>query len=134
MIIDTTRKAILILCDHDTLYAAIQLKLSDLTDVELLRFEPEGKAQYTDRDFDLLIAATISPTKNPLSILDSALSSAFLPAQAGNAPVLIISEHPSSPSDNKITYLNFPFDMDKLALTVTEILAKRSRQNSNLVC
>jgi hypothetical protein len=45
----------------------------------------------------------------------------------GQVPVLIISEQPSRPeSDDLITYLNFPFDMDDLNRTVVDILEKRS--------
>jgi hypothetical protein len=57
----------------------------------------------------------------------SILSKASLLNCVGEVPVLIISEQPSRPeSDDRITYLNFPFDMDDLNITVVEILEKRS--------
>ena len=60
----------------------------------------------------------------------SVLSKASLLGSVGQVPVLVISEQPSRPeSDDKITYLNFPFDMDDLTDTVAEILEDRQRAN-----
>ena len=127
MTTDVIGKVALILCDYDALYAAIELKLSSLPDVQVTRLdlaptEPH-RGRRPDGDFDLIIVATVSPTGDPLSIL----SRASLLGWVGEVPVLIISERPSSPeSDDKITYLNFPFDMDELTHTVKGILDKRS--------
>jgi DNA-binding response OmpR family regulator len=127
MTTDVISKVALILCDYDALYAAIELKLSNLPDVQVTRLdlaptEPH-RSQRPDGDFDLIIVATVSPTGDPLSIL----SKASLLGRVGEVPVLIISERPSSPeSDDRITYLNFPFDMDELTYTVRGILDKHS--------
>lgn len=71
--------------------------------------------------FDLIIVASVSPIHNPLSILYHA---ALLQC-IGQIPVLIISEQPSRPaSDDKIIYLNFPFDLENLAEIVAGILGQ----------
>ena len=58
----------------------------------------------------------------------SMLSRTSLLNRVGQVPVLVISEQPSKPeSDDKITYLNFPFDMDDLTDTVADILEDRHR-------
>ena len=127
MTTDVISKVALILCDYDALYTAIELKLSGLPDVQVTRLNlaPTGPRRdlRPDGDFDLIIVATVSPTGDPLSIL----SRASLLGRVGEVPVLIISERPSSPeSDDRITYLNFPFDMDELTYTVRGILDKHS--------
>ncbi len=127
MTTDVISKVALILCDYDALYAAIELKLSSLPDVQVTRLDlaptEQQRGRRADGDFDLIIVATVSPTGDPLSIL----SRASLLRRVGEVPVLIISERPSSPaSDDMITYLNFPFDMDELTRTVKGILDKRS--------
>jgi hypothetical protein len=54
------------------------------------------------------------------------LSRVSLLDSVGRTPLLIISEQPSrSESDDKITYLNFPFDIDQLTGTVRQILDNR---------
>ncbi len=116
---------VLVLCDHDALYAAIQLKLTSLSEVRVTRFEsalPEQQGnQPALTDFDLIIVATLSAISDP----DYAISKAPLPIRTLETPVLIISECPSrADSGDKITYLNFPFDLDELACTVSTILAR----------
>lgn len=118
-------KEVYVLCDHDALYAAIELKLSSLPQVHVLRREsnpatPLDKGRPT-AESDLIIVAPVPPISDPMSIL----SKASLLSCVGEIPVLVISEQPSRPeSDDKITYLNFPFDMDDLNNTVIEILEK----------
>ena len=73
-------------------------------------------------DVDLIILATVSP-----AVICCPLLSIVAARPDGRAPVLIISERSSSPeSDDRITFLNFPFDMDGLPLTGSKILDERS--------
>ena len=115
----------LILCDYDALYAAVELQLSSLQQARVIRYKSNSSAAATE-DFpadkvDLIIVATVSPAKDPMALL----SKAALLNRVGETPVLIISELPSrSESDDRITYLNFPFDIDQLPGTVKHILDK----------
>jgi hypothetical protein len=120
-------KEVYVLCDHDALYTAIELKLSGLPQVHVLRRDSNPTTQPDKgrpaAESDLIIVAPVPPISDPMSIL----SKASLLNCVGEVPVLIISEQPSRPeSDDRITYLNFPFDMDDLNITVVEILEKRS--------
>ncbi len=120
-------KEVYVLCDHDALYAAIELKLSGLAQVHVLR-RPSHAAALPDKgrspaESDLIIVAPVPPIRDPMAIL----ARASLLGCVGKVPVLVISEQPSRPqSDDKITYLNFPFDMDDLNRTVVEILGQCS--------
>lgn len=122
---DVMSKEVYVLCDHDALYTAIELKLSGLPQVHVLRRE-SNPATQPDKgrpaaESDLIIVAPVPPISDPMSIL----SKASLLNCVGEVPVLIISEQPSRPeSDDRITYLNFPFDMDDLNNTVVELLEK----------
>ena len=122
---DVMSKEVYVLCDHDALYTAIELKLSSLPQVRVLRREPHPATPpdngHRATESDLIIVAPVPPISDPMSIL----SKASLLNCVGEVPVLIISEQPSRPeSDDKITYLNFPFDMDDLNNTVVELLEK----------
>jgi len=127
MITDTLRKKILVLCDHDALYSAIELKLSDLPQTNIVRSAltlPELTTAMTlFEDVDLIILATVSSMADLLPALMD-----LLPGNQIKKPlVLIISEHLSIPElDDRITFLDFPFDMDGLPLTVTKILGRSS--------
>ena len=125
MTTDLANPKVLILCDYDALYSAIELKLSRLPEMDVIRLGTEP----TDRQIEqlrregcrLMIVATVSTSHDPMSIL----SRAALLDRVGETPVLIISEQPSRPeSDDKITYLNFPFDLDQLPPTVKDILSE----------
>jgi hypothetical protein len=60
-------------------------------------------------DVDLIILATVSPRADLVPALIDLLPS----SQIGKPLVLIISEHLSAPeADDRITFLDFPFDMD----------------------
>jgi len=113
-----------VLCDHNALYAAIELKLSGLPYVDVIRIE-SNSAQWpanSSLSGDLIIVASVLPDNDPMSVL----AEASLLNCVGQVPVLIISELPSRPeSDDRITYLNFPFDMDDLTHTTMDILHKR---------
>lgn len=125
MMTDVMSKQVHVLCDYDALYAAIELKLSGLPQVQVTRYEssPADRPEDGRVAGDLIIVAPIPPIVDPMSIL----SKASLLDCVGQVPVLIVSEQPSRPeSDDRITYLNFPFDMDDLSCTVVGILEKRS--------
>lgn len=121
-------KQVHVICDHDALYGAIELKLSCLPQLRVTRLETnsveqlshnEPQTKYPAEEIDLIIVAPVPPINDPISIL----ARAALLDQVGRVPVLIISEHPSKPpSDNKISHLNFPFDIDDLTATVAGIL------------
>jgi len=122
---DVMSKQVHVLCDYDALYAAIELKLSGLPQVRVIRLDSLSPEHSNNGRFagDLIIVAPVPPINDPMYIL----SRASLLDQVGQVPVLIISEQPSrSESDDRITYLNFPFDMDDLNCTVVDILEKRS--------
>jgi hypothetical protein len=124
MMTDVMSKQIHVLCDYDALYAAIELKLSSLPQVQVIRLEsnPVERSNNGCLARDLIIVAPVPPIVDPMSIL----SRASLLDCVGQVPVLIVSEQPSRPeSDDRITYLNFPFDMDDLSCTVVDILEKR---------
>jgi len=127
MITNTLRKKILVLCDHDALYSAIEMKLSGLPQTSIVRstltLPKLTNAMPLFEDVDLIILATVSPRVDLVPALIALLPS----SQIGKPLVLIISEHLSVPeSDDRITFLDFPFDMDGLPLTVTKILGRVS--------
>ena len=120
-------RKVLILCDYDALYAAVELQLSSLPEAQVIRLNSTSASEpakvFSAEQADLMIVATVAPAKDPLALL----SRASLLNRVGETPVLIISEQPSRPeSDDKITYLNFPFDIDQLSGTVKDILDKCS--------
>lgn len=120
---DALRKKILVLCDHDALYSAIEMNLSGLPQTSIKRSAlnlAELKTALTlPEALDLIILATVSP----IADLAPALID-LLPGSRVRKPlVMMISEHLFVPElDDRITFLNFPFDMDGLPLTVTKIL------------
>ena len=123
MTTDVMSNQVLVLCDYDPLYGAIELKLSGLSHVRVIRRESNGAERPASTqptgDFDLIIVAPMPPTNDPMRIL----SQASLLNQVGLMPLVIISEQPSQPeSDDRITHLNFPFDMDDLPRTVSRAL------------
>jgi hypothetical protein len=127
MITDTLPKRILVLCDHDALYSAIEMKLSGLPQTSIVQSTltlPElTNSTPLFEDVDLIILATVSPRADLVPALLDLLPS----SEIGKPLVLIISEHLSVPeSDDRITFLDFPFDMDGLPLTVTKILGRVS--------
>ena len=127
MITNPLQKKILVLCDHDALYSAIEVKLSDLHHSSIVRstltLPKLSNATPLFEDVDLIILATISPRADLVPALIDLLPT----SQIGKPLVLIISEHLSVPaSDDRITFLDFPFDMDGLPLTVTKILGRVS--------
>jgi len=116
-------KKVHVLCDHDALFAAIELKLSSLPQVHVVRLVPDAFPPLSNRcpslESALIIVAPVPPIHDAMSVL----SRAALLDCVGRVPVLIISEQPSRPeSADRITYLNFPFDMDDLNSTVAKIL------------
>lgn len=125
MTTDVMRTLISVLCDYDALYSAIELKLSVLPHVHVIRLESSLPVRYdagqvTDES-DLIIVASISPINDLVSVL----SRASLGDCVGRVPVLVISEQPSRPeSDDRITYLNFPFDLDDLTHITMKIVDK----------
>ena len=124
MMTDVMSKQVHVLCDYDALYAAIELKLSSLPQVQVVRLgsNPADRRDNGRVAGDLIIVAPVPPIVDPMSIL----SKASLLDCVGQVPVLIVSEQPSRPeTDDRITYLNFPFDMDDLSCTVVDILEKR---------
>jgi hypothetical protein len=124
MMTDSLRKKILVLCDHDALYSAIEMKLSGLPQTSIVRSELTLSELTTSltlfEDVDLIILATVSPMADRVP----ALVDLLLPdSQIGKPFVLIISERHFVPElDDRITLLDFPFDMDGLPLTVTKML------------
>jgi hypothetical protein len=96
------------------------MKLSGLPQTSIVRSEltlPELTTSLTlFEDVDLIILATVSPMADrvpaPIDLLPK--------SQIGKPFVLIISEHHFVPElDDRITLLDFPFDMDGLPLTGT---------------
>jgi len=117
------RKKILVLCDHDALYSAIEMKLSGLPQTSIKRSAlnlVELKTALTlPEAVDLIILATVSP----IADLAPALIDLLPVSQIRKPLVMMISEHLFVPElGDRITFLNFPFDMDGLPLTVTKIL------------
>jgi len=117
------RKKILVLCDHDALYSAIEMNLSGLLQTSIKRSAlnlAELKTALTlPEAVDLIILATVSP----IADLAPALIDLLPVSQIRKPLVMMISEHLFVPElGDRITFLNFPFDMDGLPLTVTKIL------------
>lgn len=135
MMTEVMIKRVQVLCDHDALFTAIELKLNRLPHVHVIRLDPYAPAsldggQSTGKS-DLIIVAPVPPLNDPIWIL----ARASLLSQVGHVPVLIISEQPSQPeSDDRITYLNFPFDIDDLNDTVAGILEMRPGSESRGAC
>jgi hypothetical protein len=124
---DTLRKKILVLCDHDALFSAIEMKVTGLPQTSIMRSAltlPElTTALKRFKEVDLIILATLLPIADLVpAIID------LLPGrQIGKPHVLIISDQLFVPElDEQITFLDFPFDMDALPLTVTKILDRGS--------
>ena len=118
------RKNILVLCDYDALYSAIETKLSGLPQTSIVRSELNLSELTTSltlfEDVDIIILATVSPMADRVPALIDLLPS----SQIGKPFVLIISEHHFVPElDDRITLLDFPFDMDGLPLTGTGAFA-----------
>jgi len=124
--------SILVLCDHDALFAAIELALTWLPGVHVLRLTTGATAdaprsRSPGRTADLVMVAAAALTSDPFTML----SDAGLLAQVGETPILILSERPTrAETGDRITYLNFPFDMDQLTATVQTILNKCTAQTS----
>ena len=96
-------KEVYVLCDHDALNTAIELKLSGLPQVHVLRRESNPATQPDEgrptAKSDLIIVAPVPPISDPMSILSRASLLSCV-----EVPVLIISEQPSRlESDDKIT-------------------------------
>jgi hypothetical protein len=128
---DTLQKKIFVLCDHDAMYSAIEMKLSSLHEINIVRSTltvPELTNEMPlFEDVDLIILATIPPRAELVPALINLLPG----SEVGKPLVLIISEHLSVPeSDDRITFLDFPFDMDGLPLTVSKILGRFSSTGS----
>ena len=117
-------KQVLVLCDNDALYSAIELNLNGLPQVRVVRSdlnpkEEETKLPLSITDVDLIILATASSANNLATLLFKRLPN----NPQTKPPILIISEQLTRPvSDNRISYLNFPFDMYELTNTVKRIL------------
>jgi hypothetical protein len=116
-------KRVFILSDNEGLSRAIALNLSSCLEVRAARFEPGSPQDWefqTENDgFDLMIVAMSSPTSEPVV----ALARASLAGSIGQVPLLIISNRPfDSAPDDRITHLDFPFDIDRLCHTVCEML------------
>jgi hypothetical protein len=66
-----------------------------------------------------MIVAMSSHTSEPVVTL----ARASLAGSIGQIPLLIISDRPfDSAPDDRITHLDFPFDIERLCLTVREML------------
>lgn len=123
MATDVMSKQIHVLCDYDALYTAIELKLNSLPQAHVVRVELDQNGWPQDERglgaTDLIIIAAIPSFKDPMALL----SRTPLRNRMGHTPVLVISEHPSRPeSDDRVTFLNFPFDLDDLTHTALAIL------------
>lgn len=113
------------------MYSAIEMKLSSLHEISIVRSTltvPElTSSMPVFEDVDLVILATIPPRAD----LVPALIDLLPRSQIGKPLVLIISENLTVPeSDDRITFLDFPFDMDGLPLTVSKILGRFSSTGS----
>jgi hypothetical protein len=116
-------KRVLILSDNKGLSRAIALNLDTCLEVKTMRFEPKSPEHWRlsvgNDSFDLMIVAMSSPTNEPVV----ALARASLATQIRQTPLLIISDRPfDSAPDDWVTYLDFPFDIDRLCHTVREML------------
>ncbi len=122
---DSKSKRIAVLSDHDVLFKAIKVSLQVHLNIEIIKLDSK---QPVD-DLDLIIVALGSPANNPLV----ALSSASLINKIGRVPILISSDnpHPSQAPSIKIFRLDFPFDVDRLAKQVQDILKKEYQDNGN---
>lgn len=116
-------KRVLILSDNEGLSRAIALNLRSCLEVKIARWEPESPQSWRrrpeDDSFDLMIVAVSSHTSEPVVTL----ARASLAGSIGQIPLLIISDRPfDSAPDDRITHLDFPFDIERLCLTVREML------------
>jgi hypothetical protein len=117
------RKKILVLCDHDALYSAIEMNLTGLPQTSIKRSAfnlAELKTALTlPEAVDLIILATVSPIADLGPVLIDLLSG----SRIGKPIVMMISEHLFVPElGDRMTFLNFPFDMDGLPVAVAKIL------------
>jgi hypothetical protein len=115
-------KEVLILSDNEGLSRAIELNLKSHLSVKITKLEAEPRAQpsdYAEKDFDLMVVALSSHKSEPVV----ALAGASLAGRVGQVPLLIISDRPFHPDPSgRIVHLDFPFDVDRLHYTVSEIL------------
>jgi hypothetical protein len=138
MAVSPALNLILVLCDHDALFTAIELALTLLPGLQVMRLA--GGSTYANTlssttapgtlagPLDLVIVAAAAMTSDPFTML----SDAGLLSQVGETPILILPDRPTrAKADNRITYLNFPFDMDQLTATVQAILTQPTRRLSS---
>ncbi len=129
MVINSTKKKILILSDNDKLSKAIKVILASrgwATETVASKPPKQPGNQAKIKHPDLIVVAMSSPTSEPVVTL----ARASLAKQIGQTPLLIISDEPfNSNSDDLIVHLDFPFAIDELYYKVETIL-HRERQIS----
>jgi hypothetical protein len=117
-------KRVLLLSDHEGLASAIEWNLNGHGGLEVTSMAPGSSmppgARPASGACDLIIVAMSSPASEPLV----ALFRASLLRRIGQVPLLIISDRPfHSEPDDKITHMDFPFDIDQLLCRIRQILA-----------
>ena len=123
MAMDSVRKKVLVLSDNEGLSRAIEVNLAGRSGIRIERLGTESLEHpgggVGDDACDLIVVAMSSPASEPVI----ALSRASLADRIGRIPLLIVSYRPfeSDPTD-RITHLDFPFDIDGFHQKVNEIL------------
>jgi hypothetical protein len=119
----TTRSEILLLCDSAKLARAIELALRADGHFETLLVDPPGPWPISRNNWDLILIAFSTPFADPLVLLRQA----GLIQWVGHWPILIITPHPfTSQPNERIWYLEFPFEAQTLSNRVAEILSATS--------
>jgi hypothetical protein len=112
-------KRIVVLSDNEGLSRAIEFNLNSNLNAEVVLMATNASLRYKAEQPDMMVVAVSSPTSEPVV----ELSRACLAGYIGRVPLLIISDRPfESKPRERITHLDFPFDVDGLHNRVEQIL------------
>jgi DNA-binding response OmpR family regulator len=124
-----SNRRILVLSDNQAVARMIELLAGQGVQVvkAVMPFQCLPGEGWDREDLDLVIVALSSPASEPLVML----ARARVTPRIGRVPILIISDKPfESDPDTRITYLNFPFDVDLLGQRIRAILSANSNDGS----
>ena len=124
------KRRMLVLSDNQAVARMIELLAGDAVEVtkEILPLQSPPLAGLDGERLDLIVVALSSPAGEPVV----ALAQAHATQCIGCVPFLIISDKPfESDPHTRISYLNFPFDVDVLGNRIHAILGAGPNDGSS---